>query len=102
MPLSRRLFLNAFGLGANRRGLSATFVSARGREANEANSGPGPLGQLLGRFTHQPSEGNHRNAGQQKRQQRLQIPGSGDPAQKKMTDERQRQREVPDTQYPSH
>src|SRR5439155_1700271 len=47
MPLSRRLFLNAFGLGANRRGLSATFVSARGREANEANSGPGPLGQPL-------------------------------------------------------
>ncbi|PYU88243.1 MAG: hypothetical protein DMG08_26210 [Acidobacteria bacterium] len=47
MPLSRRLFLNAFGLGANRRGLSATFVSARGREANEAKSGPGSLGQPL-------------------------------------------------------
>src|SRR6266571_3811332 len=45
MPLSRRLFLNAFGLGANRRGLSATFVSARGREANEAKSAPDPLGQ---------------------------------------------------------
>src|SRR5439155_14126971 len=42
MPLSRRIFLNAFELGANGGGLSATFVSARGREANEAESGPDP------------------------------------------------------------
>src|SRR5436190_1820570 len=43
MPLSRRLFLNAFELEANGGGLSATVVSARGREANEAESGTDPL-----------------------------------------------------------
>src|SRR5439155_12673678 len=43
MPLSRRLFLNALELGANAGGLSATFVSARGREAIEAESAPDPL-----------------------------------------------------------
>src|SRR5437773_11919533 len=47
MPLSRRLFLNAFELGANRGGLSATVVSARGREAIEAESGPAPLDPAL-------------------------------------------------------